>query len=226
MWISTIRCCTEVINFSKTLKIVFAVHFVLVCVLSIHHLFSKEKPKTKMVVRTIQTPKQVVATSPVKTTPSKKTSPVAKPTVAKAQAPVKVIPSAKKEIAISKEGPKETIPSKGSEITLPKEIPVIKTPDIVKESPSIEVPSYGEILTTYLQNSLDLPEYGEVKVDLEIDPYGHLVRFEILEEKSKKNAEFLKKRLPELILPCFNERGKLHETVVFTITFKNSSSRF
>lgn len=102
-------------------------------------------------------------------------------------------------------------------LSLPKEL----FPTQPKEEIEIPDAGYGEILVSYLQNSLDLPEMGEVKVDLELDPRGQIVRFEILEAKSKKNSDFLKKRLPELALPCFNNDRKSDETVTFTITFKN-----
>lgn len=234
------------LKFSKIIKLVFAAHIAIVCALSLHHFFSKEKPKTKMLVRTFSTQTQTVALTPVKKaapiakkiaqsiSPAKTSPAVKEKTVAKVNvAPVtssksnatplsdKISPSKTNEIAL----PKDILPSKTNEIALPKDVATNKIEEIPMTQ-AMEMPSYGEILTTYLQNSLDLPEYGEVKVDLEIDCYGHLVRIEILEEKSKKNGEFLKKRLPELVLPCFNERGKLHETVVFTITFKNSTSSF
>lgn len=73
-----------------------------------------------------------------------------------------------------------------------------------------------EEITSFLQSKLKLPEYGEVKIRLEIDPKGHLLSMNILESRSEKNSSFLKNRLPELQFPCFNESSSL------TIVFKNA----
>ena len=83
-------------------------------------------------------------------------------------------------------------------------------------------PTYGEYLIAYLQNALDLPEYGEVKAQLEIDRFGRLVDCQIVYTKSGKNAEFLKNQLPELTFPCLNDFGILDSTHIFTITFRNA----
>lgn len=262
MWVPTNGCSAQVKEKFATLSrqmqilwVVFGVHLSLVFILCVHHFFWKEKPKAKIMVRTVQNRSQIqsvtvakaktIASGPKKTeppasvkkrqvdqginiaVPKKKNSEIP---VAKSVAPLtKVMPvSAKSDAPLTKEKPVST---KASEITLPNEIPVarkaseISLPSGISSAPLLEQedesPSYGQTLVSYLQNCLDLPEYGEVKVDLEIDRLGRLVRFDILEEKSKKNGEFLKKRLPELALPCFN--GQSNETVVFTITFKNST---
>lgn len=78
--------------------------------------------------------------------------------------------------------------------------------------------SYSERLVSFLQEGLDLPEYGEVKVRLEIDRFGNLIDCQILQEKNRKNSEFLKKRLSELSYP-------LSESLPasFTIVFRNLS---
>ncbi len=202
--------------------IVFGVHLFLILMLTVHHLFWNEKPKTKIVVRTI--PQSSVMISQLDAKPKtgavvqKKQAPVpqvkTKPPVNK----TKSIPSVNKTKPAES---KRVEPVKAKSEDLP--IPVLKqVPNVTTEQRGDPTPNYGQILIAYLQESLDLPEFGEVKVDLEIDRNGHLVHFEILEEKSKKNGEFLKKRLPELVLPCFN--GSMNETVVFTITFKNSTS--
>lgn len=78
---------------------------------------------------------------------------------------------------------------------------------------------YGDLLVAYLQSMLSLPEQGVVKIELEVDGLGVLVRCDVVEAQSKKNSDFLKKQLPELKLPCFN--GKPNEVFVCTILFKN-----
>lgn len=230
MRISTNGCSTQVkekfaalSRLTQIVWIVFGIHLVLVFILCVHHFFWKEKPKTRIVVRTVQNIQPVIAgkkattPKPIASAPKKSVSKTKVVVPKKGDpAPVKqkdaVAPKTKAaELPLPKEIPMAT---KAAELPLPKEIPIVE-----QEDPQ---PSYGQTLVAYLQDCLDLPEYGEVKGDLEIDRMGHLVRFTILEEKSKKNGEFLKKRLPELVLPCFNDNS--NETLVFTITFKNRSA--
>lgn len=78
--------------------------------------------------------------------------------------------------------------------------------------------SAGERLISFLQTVLQLPEHGEVLIKLEIGPSGDLISCEILEAHSKKNSEFLKKELPKLCFPCFND------VKTFTITFRNAEN--
>lgn len=103
-------------------------------------------------------------------------------------------------------------------LSLPSEIASAVSLEFLEE----DLASYGELLIGYLQASLALPEVGDVKMDLKVDALGHLVSFDILEAKSKKNEEFLRKRLPELNLPCFNEPKNSQEIREFTIVFKNA----
>ena len=243
MWISTNGCFitvkerfTALSRFKQIVYCVFAVHLFIVFVLCAHHVLGGKKPKTKIVVRTVQKAplirSQVVVITPphIKSvkkgvssaapSPKKCLSP-AKPKVV-TDAPSKPFVEATKKVETSLLEQVESqlaaieessrVWSKPRPLTLPKEISPVE-----EEVP----PSYGEKIVDYLQNALELPEMGEVKVDLELDGLGHIVRIDILETKSKKNGEFLKKRLPELELPCFNGNQKSDATVVFTITFKN-----
>jgi hypothetical protein len=100
--------------------------------------------------------------------------------------------------------------------------------------PSIEIqsggeaearPGYGETVSAILQSNLDLPEFGQVVVKIEIDAIGSVTQCEILQAKSRKNGEFLKKRLRELVFPCFNEFGISENHLNFTITFHNAENR-
>ncbi len=85
--------------------------------------------------------------------------------------------------------------------------------------------TYGAFLVGYLQNTLDLPERGDVKLKMEIDRFGRLIDCEVLETRSEKNAEFLKNRLPELSFPCLNDFDILETAQTFTITFRNVEDR-
>lgn len=211
----------------RTLWIVFSVHFALVFILCVHHFFWKEKPKTKIIVRTIPQ-KTIVATAekPKAVSPKPKAAPVKQTVNKPITAPGKQAMKAQAQTSpsVAKTKPVEIVKSKGQELPVPilRITPEeVRLPSEIITSAEEEKPSYGQTLIAYLQGCLDLPEFGEVKVHLEISRNGQLVRFEILEEKSKKNSDFLKNRLPELAFPCFNDSS--HETAVFTITFKNST---
>ncbi len=90
-------------------------------------------------------------------------------------------------------------------------IPTFKTPQLQTQSTEHFA---VEQIATLLQETLELPEFGEVKISLSINRFGILEKLEILDVKSEKNAEFLKKRLPELQFPCLNESTTL--TIVFS----------
>lgn len=75
--------------------------------------------------------------------------------------------------------------------------------------------TYEEYLIAFLQSALDLPEFGEVKMEIEIDSYGKLVDCKIVESKSRKNAEFLRKEIVSLNFPVPLGSHK------FTIVFRN-----
>lgn len=96
-------------------------------------------------------------------------------------------------------------------LTIPSKLPPRTEPAAVQ----VEEPTYAEYIVAFLQETLALPEYGEVKAKLSIDRFGKLISCEILEARSKKNAEFLKNQLQDLTFPCFNE------SKTFTITFRN-----
>ncbi len=118
----------------------------------------------------------------------------------------------------------QEIESSSKAVSLPKKAFVI--PEKLSMPSSLQeetfVFSYEEELASYLQNTLELPEYGDVKVRLEIDASGKLISLEILEMKSRKNGEFLKKRLSEIEFPPFSQ-GSRNEVVQITIVFKNLS---
>ena len=98
--------------------------------------------------------------------------------------------------------------------------------EIQSGGPSAEVrPGYGEIVSSILQSNLDLPEFGQVVARIEINAIGSVSSCEILQAKSRKNGEFLKKRLRELVFPCFNEFGITENHLNFTITFHNAENR-
>ncbi len=208
------------------------VHICALFGLVIHHFVSKRfRPARPMVIRTLAMAPKEIRTSeapakpaPKATAPQKQPPPPAKQQPKKSSSPKKIAPAAP-----SKPPPKENAllheiteslqtlaaekPQLRSQLSIPSKIE--RKAEVVPTKIEGD-PTYGEYLVAFLQNALDLPEYGEVKAKIEIDRYGNLVECEILETKSRKNAEFLKNRLPELAFPCLNDGS--HS---FTITFRN-----
>lgn len=169
-------------------------------------------PKPKPAVQAKAKPLAPVAK---KETPAKpKAIAVTKP-AAKKELPVDEEDHFLKEIASSFEAFREESqkPSKGT-LTLPSTIQ--RKPQVSQGEVNVD-PTYSEFLIAYLQNALDLPEFGEVKAKIEIDRFGKLVNLEIIDAKSVKNAQFLKAELPQLDFPA----GIADSSEVFTITFRN-----
>ncbi len=220
--------------------VVFCLHFALICALSVHHLIhSKKGVKTKIAVRTVRplaqkapvsttrppsNPKPAkIASQPKPTQKGQSTAPKAPAKTSTApknskgtSAPAKI--SAEKEILLQEIA--ESLEILHSEVSSPPSrfalsLPSSLTKQIQIDEAEVADLNYTEILIAFLQDQLDLPEYGEVKVRFEIDPKGQLSHLEILESQNRKNGEFLKTRLPELYFPPGGESN------TFTITFKN-----
>lgn len=221
---------------------VLFVHFLCVFALTIHHWIVNHPPKRPIAVHTRQIALQPKTTPPV-TTPV--TTPVTPKTAPKKQAPTPKPspPKAAKKTTSPAPANKPGKPSPAKKVT--KEVPKIAPEPVVQEEvvtttftktalslPSlidtplsteepITDPTYEELLIATFQSALDLPEMGEVRARLEIDRMGRLVSCTILETKSRKNEEFLKNRLPDLLFPCFNS-GDIQS---FTVTFRNAEKR-
>lgn len=240
-------------RFYQIVVVVFGLHLSLIFILCVHHFFGRDKPKTKMVIRTvkvaplIQTPVVIAAAPQIKNVKKAEQKPPA-PSPKKESKEKSLVLSTPKEVSSAKNPPltgnaKPSSPSYCIDPSLVDQMvnqlaafeEEAATPALLSKSSSLIVPkdvpevcsgeeykiSYGEKIVGFLQNSLELPEFGEVKVDLELNGLGRIIRVEIIEAKSKKNGEFLKKRLLELDLPCFNDEKKSDAIHKFTITFKN-----
>ncbi len=77
---------------------------------------------------------------------------------------------------------------------------------------------YQDSLVSYLHQSLNLPDYGEVKIQLSLREDGTVAKMVVLKAESKKNKEYLEKNLPMLKFPRLNSTLK-EET--FVLTFCN-----
>jgi hypothetical protein len=76
--------------------------------------------------------------------------------------------------------------------------------------------SVEETLGSFLTSSLNLPEFGEVKIQLTIKKDGSVARLVVLQAESKKNKAYLEKNLPLLRFPLILDKEK-----TFTLTFCN-----
>ncbi len=83
--------------------------------------------------------------------------------------------------------------------------------------------SCKERLSRELKNMLRLPEFGTVSVSFCVNKEGKISNVMIMESQSQKNQQYLKKTLPELSFPWFNQYISETEAHDFTIVFKNET---
>jgi outer membrane biosynthesis protein TonB len=77
---------------------------------------------------------------------------------------------------------------------------------------------YHATLIGYLKQTLNLPEYGEVKIQLTLKQDGSVVNLLVIKTESEKNRRYLETSLPHLRFPHLLENKK-QET--FIVTFCN-----
>ena len=221
-------------SLSRKNQIIFAVFFihgVHLLFLTAEQWFSPQQLKQKkLAIRTFTLPAEPKKTPPIRE--QKTTAPVnasvsmaIKPQLLKkqpaktaTQAPAKNKSDSQQALLQEIENNLQVLSSLPSKTANKTEIsvPVFFEPPPIETTPSYEseFASLNERIAAMLQETLQLPEFGEVKIFLSIDRFGRLQSLEVLESKSTKNAEFLKNRLPELLFPCLNEATSL--TVVFS----------
>lgn len=234
-------------SLSKGKQIAFSVvalHLFFLCLLFIHHAASfQTSPKKSIAVRTVPfalkptlTPqakeKTVASIKPPPPAPKAVKSPKAAPSSPKKTAEPKQVASKKPALpppSIFEEIAKgleriESEPTKektSEELTVPKALLIEKQKGPALQESRFLDTSYQEILASFLKSALELPEKGEVKLLLELRQDGSVKNLEILEAKSKKNGEFLKKRLPELLFPCLNSEASERDSLQFTLVFRS-----
>lgn len=201
--------------------------FVLVVHLLPLFLFFAAPPKSlamqapaKITVRTRVLPKEVVKSPPK---PAAKPTPVAKPK----PKPKEKKPSPsnkKKEIAKKIAKSLEKLEEKAPEIEkctweVPKTIAKVESVSV--STADVEKSFYTKNLFSFLSQSLQLPDYGKVKIRLVLSPKGKVVSMQVLESQSEKNEKYLKEMLPNLSFPL-PEKGLLKEKEEeFILTFSN-----
>lgn len=165
----------------------------------------KKKPAQK---------KQVVK----KPTP-KKNSPI-KNTQSKPKIPENLVRQLQESIAkIEKNPHKDT---RSSPLATPKWIPSLTVDSQGGlQGGSQEENSFATALIECLQNALDLPEMGRVKIALTIRCTGEFSRMEILEVESRKNSQFLQRELKTMRFPPFSGSLQQEKEHTFVISFCN-----
>jgi len=187
-------------------------------------------------------PKEVKPLSEIKSSPevkaaptkvtAKKTNQAAKPKKEPKAGPSKSQPivknnqelsNRKKElVALAKEkigkiGPAsdKILKSSLERIATPRAIEQLSFVDVGRDMSGEEL-AYRDALALRLKLSLKLPEYGNVKIELEVNPAGKVEHLKVLSFESLKNAAYIEKQLPQIELPTFKDRDSYNFTIVMS----------
>lgn len=222
--------CSEKNPFlSKIFVWVLGIHLFLLLALAL--VLRPVRSEKKMIVRNfspahVETPSIKIPSPPAPSSPPK-SAPAPKPTPKPAPPP----PAKKKPAPTPKPKPQKPLPSlpklepspPSSNISskpLSVPAPIALSSGSEKEAPVLEKISYSDLLVLYLEETLELPEKGEVKIRLFLHEEGKLLSLEILQAESKKNLDYLKNTLPALAFPCFNGQYPEKERS-FTVRFRS-----
>ncbi len=155
----------------------------------------------------ITPPKKVAKKSPAKKPEIK---PTKKPVVLDA-----LLHQLQESIAkIEEKGHKEV--SKKSQIA-PKRIPKLQIDGEYGKDENI----FASNLVQRLQNALELPEMGTVKLELTLKCDGTFVQMRVLESASNRNQKFLETQLKALKYPAFSGSLKQEKEHIFVLSFCN-----
>ena len=80
---------------------------------------------------------------------------------------------------------------------------------------------YPNLMIGYLHQSLHLPEFGEVKIQLTLHQDGHVVKLVVLNAESDKNKRYLEGNLSHLRFPSFSGSLAQKKEHTFILTFCN-----
>ncbi|MBS0605859.1 MAG: flagellar hook-length control protein FliK [Verrucomicrobia bacterium] len=80
---------------------------------------------------------------------------------------------------------------------------------------------YPNLMIGYLHQSLHLPEFGEVKIQLTLRQDGSVAKLVVLNTESEKNKRYLEGSLPKLQFPSFNGSFAKKKEHTFVLTFCN-----
>jgi len=81
--------------------------------------------------------------------------------------------------------------------------------------------NYEESLVQMLHQMLNLPEYGEVKIQITLKQDGTVAHLKVISAESEKNKTYLEKHLPHLRFSHFTGPLSEKKEHTFTLTFCN-----
>jgi hypothetical protein len=219
----------------KIALFVASVHLLVIFLFCFSPVKKPISPKKHLAVRTIsprtspasRTGSVVAAPKPKVT---KKESPTTK--TATKPAPLKSKPLQQKKPAVVEKGKPPKAPDKVwkeiDEALAKIDDKVYSKPQSKLDVPKVEGSSPSQIffseddgneeetLASFLHTSLNLPEFGEVKIQMTIKKDGTVARLTVLQAESHKNKAYLEKHLPLLRFPLILDNEK-----TFTFTFCN-----
>lgn len=229
--------------YKKFTTFVISAHLIAILILLFMPAKKVAKPHKHIAVRTVQAktqPATIITNAPAKkTTAASKPAPPPKPKAVKKEAPKptaaapKPKPVPKKTTTVVEKN-KTTPPKKKQEPQVWKEIDeaLAKIDQKVYSSSKskldvpqmVAIPSAGfigeasheESLVSFLHSSLNLPEFGEVTIQLTVKKDGTVAQLKVMKSESKKNKAYLEQHLPLLKFPLVLENEK-----TFTLTFCN-----
>ncbi|NGX39770.1 MAG: hypothetical protein KR126chlam1_01103 [Chlamydiae bacterium] len=188
----------------------------------------KEPPKKKTSAPKKNTPKKPQKKpNPPPKSPAKKSSPVKTAQNQKISPPKakqrKNPPIISEELAaelqerIAKIDQKRDKGPANSRLVAPKWISSLKVDQVASGEEGL----FAQKLVTCLQSALDLPELGEVQVELMLGRSGKFLSMRVLHTASKRNQQFLEKELKGVTFPSFEGALKQEKEHTFVITFCN-----
>lgn len=154
------------------------------------------------------------APPPRKQAPQKR--PVAKKPAAPPAVPQNLVNQLKQSIAKIDENPQKVLTNRA--LKAPSAIATLKVDQMAEEVED----GYVSSLVDCLQSALDLPEVGEVKLELTLTSGGRFVRIKVVKSGSDRNRLFLESALKSIPFPPFSGQLKQHQEHTFVLSFHNS----
>ncbi len=167
-----------------------------------------------------------VGAKPQKPAPvvTKAPTPKPAPVVTKAPEPTKSVAPAKKQSSAQPNQEKLLALMEQSLATLetqPQKVAqtVVAAPKIAAlKSECLEEGVYQDLLMTYLQEALEFPEKGEVKLRLTLSRTGSVTAVSVVTASSSKNQSYVTASLPTLQFPAFESHFKGEKSHTFSVT--------
>lgn len=176
-----------------------------------------EAPKPKQIPK-----KKAIAKS--STTPAKKpSSPQKKKPVIPKSTP-KPDPNREKLYALMQESLKNLSAPKSSGSTSSSKVRGISNlPALASEALKFEA-SYQDSLVSLLEERLEFPEKGAVKIKLTLKKEGEFKSLEVLHSASEKNTKYLQTALQNMVFPSLQKFFPKEDTHTFLITLTSEKS--